>query len=66
MLHSLWLVGGVFIEIYARILGAYDVHVRNYNPFVWDTATSTKNLALVEDTEDEPPSNEDGSVDGEA
>lgn len=52
LLHSLWLVGGVFIEIYARILGAYDVHVRNYNPFVWDTATSTKNLALA-DTEDE-------------
>lgn len=49
LLHSLWLVGGVFIEIYARILGAYDVHIRNYNPFVWDTATSTKNLAISEE-----------------
>lgn len=66
MLHSLWLVGGMFIEIYARILGAYDVHVRNYNPFVWDTATTTKNLALVEEEDgDEMPNGQELLADGE-
>lgn len=41
-----WFFGGIVIEIYARILGAYDTRIKNHNPFVWDTATTTKNLAL--------------------
>ncbi len=47
--HFLWLVGGVLIEIFARLLGTFDAKVRKINPFVWDTATSTKELALAED-----------------
>ncbi len=44
--HFFWLVFGVAIEAYARALGAYDAKIRNINPFVWDTATTTKQLAL--------------------
>jgi len=41
-----WLIGGIFIEIYARFLGLYDHHVKNINPYIWDMATTTKNLHL--------------------
>jgi cellulose synthase/poly-beta-1,6-N-acetylglucosamine synthase-like glycosyltransferase len=56
MLHSLWFYCGIAIEFYSRILGAYDSKIKNINPFVWDTAKSTKNLALepsYEGNEDE-------------
>lgn len=46
--HSLWFLGGILIEIYARILGLYDAKFLKINPFIWDTATTTKNLALEE------------------
>lgn len=39
-----WTLGGLGIEILARILGFYDQKVKNHNPFVWETAKSTKNL----------------------
>ena len=39
-----WLLGGILIEIYAQILGWYDLRVSKKNPFIWDTAKSTKNL----------------------
>lgn len=39
-----WLVGGIFIEIYARILGKWDMHISKKNPYIWDIATSTKEL----------------------
>lgn len=48
--HFLWLVGGVLIEIIARLLGTFDAKIRKINPFVWDTATTTKELALAEDS----------------
>ncbi len=44
--HVLWFFGGMGIEIYARILGAYDHHIKKENPFVWDMAGSTKNLGM--------------------
>ncbi|MDQ5950753.1 MAG: hypothetical protein QG639_29 [Patescibacteria group bacterium] len=50
--HSLWFFGGILIEIWARILGAYDCQISNKNPFIWDTATTTKNLAFVPVEED--------------
>lgn len=40
-----WLIGGIAIEFYARILGAYDFYIAGTNPFIWDIATTTKNLA---------------------
>jgi len=40
-----WFFGGISIEVLARILGAYDYHVKNKNPFVWDIAGSTKDLS---------------------
>jgi biofilm PGA synthesis N-glycosyltransferase PgaC len=43
-----WFTGGIMIEIYARMLGKYDSKVKKINPFVWDTATTTKNLAVSE------------------
>jgi hypothetical protein len=39
-----WLFGGILIEIYAQVLGWYDMKVSKKNPFIWDTAKSTKNL----------------------
>jgi biofilm PGA synthesis N-glycosyltransferase PgaC len=47
--HHFWLLGGVLIEIFARLLGTYDAKVKKINPFVWDTAMSTKELALEEE-----------------
>jgi biofilm PGA synthesis N-glycosyltransferase PgaC len=49
-LHSLkeacWLIGGILIEMYARLLGGYDYYIAGKNPFVWDIAKSTKDFAL--------------------
>lgn len=39
-----WFHGGLVIEVYARLLGAYDTYHKKINPYIWDTATSTKNL----------------------
>jgi len=39
-----WLFGGILIEIYAQALGWYDMKISKKNPFIWDTAKSTKNL----------------------
>jgi len=49
-----WFIGGICIEIYSRILGAFDFYLINKNPFVWDIASSTKEFALEEvQTEDD-------------
>jgi poly-beta-1,6-N-acetyl-D-glucosamine synthase len=40
-----WLVGGIGIEIWARILGMIDKYFYARNPFVWDVADSTKNIS---------------------
>ncbi len=49
-LHSIkevcWLIGGILIEIYARLLGFYDYYIAGKNPFVWDIASTTKELAF--------------------
>jgi biofilm PGA synthesis N-glycosyltransferase PgaC len=37
-------VGAVFLEVYARLLGAYDFYIKKRNPYVWDIATSTKEV----------------------
>lgn len=44
--HFVWLCFGICIEIYARLLGLFDTEIKKINPFVWDTAKSTKNLRL--------------------
>ncbi len=41
-----WFMGGICLEFYARLLGMYDTHFRNINPYIWDTATTTKHLDL--------------------
>jgi len=47
MRHLFWLIGGILLEIWARFLGAYDTHILKLNPYAWDTATSTKDLAFA-------------------
>ena len=42
--EPVFLVGAFFLEIYGRFLGAYDFHVKKRNPYVWDMATSTKEV----------------------
>ena len=39
-----WLLGGICIEFYALILGRYDQKIAAKNPFIWDTAKTTKSL----------------------
>ncbi len=41
-----WLLGGIGIEIYARLLGFIDYHISRKNPYVWDMASSTKDVSL--------------------
>lgn len=49
-LHSIkevcWLLGGILIEIYARLLGFYDYYIAGKNPFVWEIASTTKEFAF--------------------
>ncbi|HSX10038.1 MAG TPA: glycosyltransferase family 2 protein [Candidatus Saccharimonadales bacterium] len=49
-LHSLkeacWLIGGILVEMFARVLGGYDYYIAKKNPFVWDIAKSTKDFAI--------------------
>lgn len=40
----LWTIGAVLMEVSGRFMGYYDFHIRKRNPFIWDTATSTKKL----------------------
>lgn len=42
--HLIWFGGGILLEIYARSLGMYDAYFKNINPYIWDTAKSTKNV----------------------
>jgi glycosyltransferase involved in cell wall biosynthesis len=41
MFYMLMLIG---IEAYSRILGTINFHLRDKNPFIWEIATSTKEL----------------------
>jgi len=34
----------ILMEIYCRLLGSYDYHVKKKNPFAWDIASTTKKL----------------------
>lgn len=45
----LWATGAMVLEAYARLLGAYDFHIKKRNPYVWDIASSTKNLNIDND-----------------
>ena len=38
------LMGVMILEMYCRLLGKFDYHVKKKNPFIWDIAKSTKNL----------------------
>ena len=44
--HFFWFMGGIGIEMYARFLGTYDRYMKKVNPYIWDTAKSTKNLKI--------------------
>ncbi len=37
----LWVV---LVEVYSRVLGSIDYHIKKKNPFAWDIASTTKNL----------------------
>lgn len=39
---TVWTPGAIGLEIIGRILGYYDFCIRKKNPFIWDTASSTK------------------------
>lgn len=40
----IWFISGISIEMYARVLGYYDMKFQNKNPFIWDIARSTKQV----------------------
>jgi len=40
--RSLFAVGAIMLELYGRLLGAYDFKVKKKNPYKWDIASSTK------------------------
>jgi len=44
LIHLIWLIEGCFIEIYGRLLGMYDMHIKHKNPYKWDIATTTKKI----------------------
>jgi biofilm PGA synthesis N-glycosyltransferase PgaC len=39
-----FLVAAAFLEVYGRLLGAYDFYVKKRNPYIWDMVTSTKEV----------------------
>ncbi|OPX96110.1 MAG: Poly-beta-1,6-N-acetyl-D-glucosamine synthase [Syntrophorhabdus sp. PtaB.Bin006] len=41
---TMWTVGAICLEIVGRMLGYYDFYIKKKNPFIWDIASSTKNL----------------------
>ena len=41
---TVWTLGAISLEIIGRMLGYYDFCVRRENPFIWDIASTTKNL----------------------
>jgi cellulose synthase/poly-beta-1,6-N-acetylglucosamine synthase-like glycosyltransferase len=44
--------GVIFMEVWGRILGWYDFYIKKDNPKIWDIAASTKNLSIIEKTDD--------------
>ena len=40
----LFFFGAVILEAYGRLLGAYDFYIKKRNPYVWDIASSTKEV----------------------
>lgn len=38
----IWIIGSIFLEIYGRSLGMYDLYILKKNPYIWDIAKSTK------------------------
>lgn len=46
MKHLIWFLGGMGLELYARLLGEYDTHVIKVNPYIWDIAITTKLLKI--------------------
>ena len=42
----LWFSGGMIIELYAQLLGRYDMLFPKVNPYIWDTAETTKELTM--------------------
>jgi cellulose synthase/poly-beta-1,6-N-acetylglucosamine synthase-like glycosyltransferase len=41
---TIWTFGALTLELIGRLLGYYDFYIRKKNPFVWDIASSTKDL----------------------
>ncbi|MAG52816.1 MAG: hypothetical protein CMH62_02540 [Nanoarchaeota archaeon] len=41
---DLWIVMAMFVEAYGKFLGKYDYRVKKKNPYIWNTAKSTKEL----------------------
>lgn len=41
-----WLLGGIALEVCARLLGFYDQYITKLNPSIWDTAGTTKDLRI--------------------
>lgn len=39
-----YFLGYLFLEMYGRLLGSYDFHIKKENPYIWDIATTTKEL----------------------
>lgn len=39
-----WILGGIFLEFYSRLLGSYDFYIKKEIPYMWGMVESTKNL----------------------
>lgn len=44
----LWTIGAIGLEVWSRILGNYDFHIKKQLPYKWDIAESTKELKNFE------------------
>ena len=48
----LWTFGAIILEILGRLLGYYDFYILKINPFMWDIASSTKDLREAKNVKD--------------
>ncbi|MFH0818719.1 MAG: glycosyltransferase [Patescibacteria group bacterium] len=43
--HKLWIPGMIFLEVWGRMLGAWDFYIKKKEPHIWNMAGSTKDLS---------------------
>ncbi len=43
--RSVWVIGGIGLEVVARLIGWYDFRIRRKNPTIWKPSLTTKHVA---------------------